>query len=58
MSTNRPRCSICGNPTKKNGTTTKDTTRWRCIHCGASTSKTRPDITARTWMNEFISHLT
>lgn len=30
MTTNRPSCPLCGNNTKKNGTTSKSTTRWRC----------------------------
>ncbi|WP_422647626.1 transposase-like zinc-binding domain-containing protein, partial [Corynebacterium aurimucosum] len=34
MTTNRPSCPLCGNNTKKNGTTSKSTTRWRCTHCG------------------------
>ena len=29
MTTNRPSCPLCGNNTKKNGTTSKSTTRWR-----------------------------
>ncbi|SUY80249.1 transposase IS3503f [Corynebacterium jeikeium] len=36
MTTNRPSCPLCGNNTKKNGTTSKSTTRWRCTHCGHS----------------------
>ncbi|WP_445441288.1 transposase-like zinc-binding domain-containing protein, partial [Corynebacterium diphtheriae] len=31
MSKNRPRCPVCAGKMKKNGTTTKGTTRWRCI---------------------------
>ena len=40
MTTNRPRCPVCSNTTKKNGTTTKKTTRWRCTHCGHSFTRT------------------
>lgn len=36
MKTNRPRCPVCDSPTKKNGTTSKGTTRWRCTTCNAS----------------------
>lgn len=42
---------------KKNGTTTKGTTRWRCTSptCGASTTKTRPDRQLSADFNTFIS---
>lgn len=42
---------------KKNGTTTKGTTRWRCTSptCGASTTKTRPDHQLSADFNTFIS---
>ena len=41
---------------KKNGTTTKGTTRWRCTSptCGASTTKTRPDRQQSADFNTFI----
>lgn len=41
---------------KKNGTTTKGTTRWRCTSptCGASTTKTRPDRQLSADFNTFI----
>nr|WP_269509067.1 hypothetical protein [Corynebacterium faecium] len=35
MSKNQPRC-YCGGEMKRNGTTSKGTTRWRCKQCGAS----------------------
>ncbi|EFM44486.1 hypothetical protein HMPREF0277_0463 [Corynebacterium accolens ATCC 49726] len=44
MPKNRPRC-YCGGDTKRNGTTSKGTTRWRCKACGASVNKSRPDVT-------------
>lgn len=40
MTTNRPRCPICRQSTKKNGTTSKGTTRWRCTDCGHSFTRT------------------
>lgn len=40
MTKNRPRCPVCGHPTKKNGTTSKGTTRWRCKDCGHSFVRT------------------
>ena len=41
---------------KKNGTTTKGTTRWRCTSptCGAPTTKTRPDRQLSADFNTFI----
>ncbi|WP_439329295.1 transposase-like zinc-binding domain-containing protein, partial [Corynebacterium hiratae] len=41
---NQPRCH-CGGEMKRNGTTSKGTTRWRCKQCGASSVKRRNDIT-------------
>ena len=43
---------------KKNGTTTKDTTRWRCIsrNCGTSTTKKRTDLTHIADFKAFISY--
>ena len=43
---------------KRNGTTSKGTTRWRCKICGASTTKTRSDITNQTVFRQFIEHCT
>lgn len=40
MTTNRPHCPVCGHETKKNGTTSKKTTRWRCKDCGHSFTRT------------------
>nr|WP_120492089.1 IS1249 family transposase [Corynebacterium lactis] len=40
MTTNRATCTLCGQPTKKNGTTSKGTTRWRCTNCGHSFTHT------------------
>lgn len=56
MKKNRPRCPVCAGTMKKNGTTTKGTTRWRCTSptCGASTTKTRPDRQLSADFNTFI----
>ena len=43
---------------KRNGTTTKGTTRWRCKQCGASRTKHRPDITNTAAFTQFINHCT
>lgn len=42
---------------KKNGTTTKGTTRWRCKnpHCNASTTNTHPDTASRRYFTLFIT---
>lgn len=41
----------------KSGTTSAGRTRWRCPDCGASTTKTRPDITRTAEMRLFIAWL-
>ncbi|MFW9158430.1 transposase-like zinc-binding domain-containing protein, partial [Corynebacterium striatum] len=43
MPKNHPRCPVCSSKMKRNGTTSKGTTRWRCTTCGASSTNTRPD---------------
>lgn len=59
MSTNRPKCPICQGTCKKNGTTTKGTTRWRCTNptCGASTLHTRPDKQLTAQFKLFHKHV-
>ena len=43
---------------KRNGTTTSEITRWRCKLCGASTTKSRSDITNAAVFGQFIDHCT
>lgn len=45
---------------KKNGTTSKGTTRWRCKNpsCGNSTTRTRPDLTQTRDFLAFHSYIT
>ena len=43
---------------KRNGTTSKGTTRWRCKQCGASSVKRRGDITNAAAFTQFIEHCT
>ncbi|WCZ34998.1 hypothetical protein CIHUM_07935 [Corynebacterium ihumii] len=43
---------------KRNGTTSKGTTRWRCKQCGASSVKHRGDITNVAVFTQFIEHCT
>ncbi|MTD96869.1 IS1249 family transposase, partial [Corynebacterium guaraldiae] len=57
MPKNRPRCH-CGGDTKRNGTTSKGTTRWRCKACGASVNKRRPDVAKAATFTQFIEHCT
>ena len=55
---NHPTCGVCANKLVKNGTTSKGRTRWRCKHCGASTTQTRPDPTKKAHFTSFIAWLT
>ena len=57
MPKNQPRCH-CGGEMKRNGKTSANRTRWRCKICGASTTKTRSDITHAAVFRQFIEHCT
>ena len=54
---NRALCQVCAHPLVRNGTTSAGRTRWRCKHCGASTTRTRTEITAAAQMNAFHNWL-
>ena len=54
---NRPVCGVCGQKLVKNGRTSSRRTRWRCLACGASAVKSRPDISARAQAGLFIKWL-
>lgn len=54
---NRPVCGVCGQKLVKNGKTSSRRTRWRCLACGASTVKSRPDINAKAQADLFIKWL-
>lgn len=54
---NRPVCGVCGEKLVKNGRTSAGRTRWRCLACGASTVKSRPDISAKAQADLFIKWL-
>lgn len=41
----------------KNGKTVAGTQRWRCVHCGASSVRKRPDVTRRAELHMFVSWL-
>lgn len=42
---------------KRNGTTSAGRTRWRCPACGASSVRSRPDVTRRAQFAEFLDWL-
>ena len=48
---------LCGGKLKRNGTTSAGKTRWRCKNCGASSTRSRPDITHRAQLARFIDWL-
>lgn len=54
---NSSTCLICGHALVKNGTTTAGTQRWRCRHCGASSTRRRPDLTHRNQLRDFLTWL-
>ena len=60
VSKNRPRCPVYAGQMKKNGTTSKGTTRWRCKdpNCGSSTTRTRTDRTQARNFKAFVSYAT
>lgn len=43
---------------KRNATTSKGTTRWRCKACGASSVKRHADVTHAAVFAQFIEHCT
>ncbi|WP_449727775.1 transposase-like zinc-binding domain-containing protein [Gulosibacter chungangensis] len=47
-------CLVCGHRLVKNGTTTAGTQRWRCKHCGASTTRKRTDLVRRNQLRLFL----
>src|SRR5690625_4005735 len=53
----RLRYGLCANKLVRDGKTSVEQTRWRCKHCGASTTGPRPDITAKAQFELWISWL-
>ncbi|WHS51513.1 IS1249 family transposase [Rothia sp. SD9660Na] len=49
---------MCNQRTKRNGTTSAGTTRYRCTHCGASRTIKRPTSTRKHQLAAFITWLT
>ncbi|GAA1641378.1 MULTISPECIES: IS1249 family transposase [Brevibacterium] len=54
---NHPVCGVCATKLVKNGTTSAGRTRWRCKHCGASTTRARDDITRKSVFDKFLTWL-
>lgn len=54
---NAPSCGVCGSKLVKNGTTSAGRRRWRCRTCGASTTRSRPDITRKAELDAFLAWL-
>ncbi|MGV3016703.1 transposase-like zinc-binding domain-containing protein [Rothia sp. 88186D007BW] len=50
-----PTCLICNQRTRRNGTTSAGTTRYRCTHCGASRTIKRPTSTRKHQLATFIT---
>lgn len=50
-------CAVCGSRLKRNGKTTAGTQRWRCIDCGSSSVRRRPDLQRRSELNSFLQWL-
>lgn len=54
---NQPRCGVCASKLVKNGKTTAGRTRWRCKHCGASRTQSRPEISRNAELEAFLAWL-
>ena len=50
-------CEVCGSALKRNGKTSAGTQRWRCVQCGASSVKRRPDLKRRAELKLFLQWL-
>lgn len=53
----RALCEVCTHRLVRNGTTSAGRTRWRCRHCGASSTRARHDVTAAAQMSAFHTWL-
>ncbi|MGC7985992.1 IS1/IS1595 family N-terminal zinc-binding domain-containing protein, partial [Salmonella enterica] len=49
---------ICGARLVKNGKTAAGTQRWRCPGCGASSVRSRRDVTEREQLRRFLRWVT
>lgn len=48
---------VCGTRLVKNGRTAAGSQRWRCLSCGASQARRRPDVTQREQLRQFVTWL-
>ena len=56
-SSNTTHCVLCETKLVKNGKTAAGNQRWKCPRCGASSSRTRQDVTHRAELDRFLSWL-
>jgi len=54
---NQTTCVLCGKRLVKNGKTAAGTQRWRCLDCGTSSVRKRPDVTRASQLREFVDWL-
>jgi hypothetical protein len=54
---NTTTCVICGTLLVKNGRTKAGTQRWRCLNCGSSAIRKRPDVARREQLRRFLEWL-
>ncbi|MGX1857920.1 IS1/IS1595 family N-terminal zinc-binding domain-containing protein, partial [Dietzia sp. NPDC055340] len=54
---NSPPCGVCASKQVRNGKTSSGRTRWRCRNCGASTTQSRPDISRKAELDQFLTWL-
>lgn len=48
---------VCNIKYVKNGRTSAGTQRWKCPHCGASSTRSRRDVTRRAQLDQFLAWL-
>lgn len=54
---NTTRCLLCTTKLVKNGKSAAGTQRWKCSTCGASSTRTREDVTRKHQLNTFLAWL-
>lgn len=50
-------CAVCGGRLKRNGKTSAGRTRWRCVSCGASSTRSRSDLVRKSELDAFTGWL-
>lgn len=56
-SSHTTRCLLCDTKLVKNGKTAAGTQRWKCPTCGASSTRTREDVTRKHQLEKFLAWL-